>query len=75
MTAQPLAKSVAADGKTEIVRIAGKPLLVSAVEFNRLYALNAELLEALDTLLKHPNTMTAKLVARAAITKAKGEES
>jgi hypothetical protein len=31
-------KSFAADGKTKIINIPGHPLLVSAVDFNKLYA-------------------------------------
>jgi hypothetical protein len=42
-------------------------------EFVRLHSVNAELLEALKTMLEHPDTMTAKLVAQAAIAKATGE--
>lgn len=79
MSAQPLAKSFAADGKTEIVRIAGKPLLVSAVEFNRLHALNAELLEACTHLAEGIEACGIPGVflnqAHAAIAKAKGEEA
>ena len=44
----------------------------AATELRRLHSVNAELLEALQTMLKHPDTMTAKLVAQAAIAKAEG---
>jgi hypothetical protein len=46
----------------------------SEVDANaRLIAAAPELLEALQTMLKHPDTMTAKLVAQVAIAKATGE--
>jgi hypothetical protein len=38
----------------------------------RLIAAAPDLLEALQTMLKHPDTMTAKLVAQAAIARAAG---
>jgi hypothetical protein len=42
---------------------------LAAAELRRLHEVNAELLEALKTVIKHPDTMTARLVALSAIQK------
>jgi hypothetical protein len=46
-----------------------------AAELRRLHEVNKMLLEALQTMLKRPDTITAKLVAQAAIAKATGEQA
>ena len=46
-----------------------------AAELRRLHEVNEMLLKALQTMLKRPDTMTAKLVAQAAIAKATGEQA
>lgn len=74
----------AADGKTEIFNGPGLPLLVRAVDFNRMVAQRDELLEALQRLLpayreavklwdsNHDDAFT--LQAHNAIAKATGEK-
>ena len=53
----------AADGKTELIHLTGHPLLVSAVEFNKVIAQRDELLAALKKMLGYaenwPNSFTA----------------
>ena len=45
---QEAPKSTALDGKTELFYVLGPPLLVRAVDFNRLYAENAALQRGYD---------------------------
>ena len=70
----------AADGKTQLINVPGHPLLVSAVEFNRLVAQRDELLEALRPFASidlrtqgvHHRFADDVLRARAAIAKVEG---
>ena len=70
------------EGKTNRLEIAARGKTVARIYHSvpeedwpnaRLIATAPDLLEALQTMLKHPDTMTAKLVAQAAIAKATGE--